>query len=127
MARHGHPLFQRWTLRDLSGQIRLEVAGAGHTTAFTVPAGAWFFVAATQAGSNMNSCIVYFNGNSEAVPVSAALNTQGNFFWGRRVASPVAMEAAYGLVYNRALSPAEVEQNRQALAAILAGRGMALP
>ena len=120
---------QRWTLRNLGtpAKIRLEVAGAGHTTAFDVPAGAWMFVGATQAGSDLNSCIVYLNGSAEAVPVSATLNTQGNFVWGRQNGSPVAMEAAYGLVYNRALSPAEVEQNRQALKAILASRGITLP
>jgi len=30
------PLFQRWTLRDKDGKIRLEVAGAGHSTGFDV-------------------------------------------------------------------------------------------
>jgi hypothetical protein len=37
------------------------------------------------------------------------------------------MEAAYLLVYDRALSAAEVEQNRQALKAILSARGISLP
>ena len=34
---------------------------------------------------------------------------------------------AYGLVYNRALSDAEIAHNRMALAAILAGRAIMLP
>jgi hypothetical protein len=34
---------------------------------------------------------------------------------------------AYCVVYNRALSPAEVAQNRQVLKTILAGRGVTLP
>jgi chitodextrinase len=121
------PLFTRWTLRELSGKVRLEVAGAGHTTGFAIPLNSWFFVGATQATSNFNSCIVYFNGSAAAVPASATLNTGGNFSWARIVGTTVAMQAAYGLVYNRALSPAEVEQNRQALTAILAGRGITLP
>jgi hypothetical protein len=120
------PTFTRWTIRDSSGKIRLEVSGAGHNTAFSL-ANSWCFVAVTQASSNFNSCIVYFNGSSEAVTASATLDTRGNFFWGRRVGSSVAMEAAYGLVYNRALSGAEVEQNRQVIKSLLAGRGITLP
>jgi hypothetical protein len=121
--------FKRWTLRNIStpAKIRLEVAGAGHTTAFTVPAGTWMFLGATQSSSNLNSCIVYFDGSSEAVPVSATLDTQGNLVWARQSTAAVTMEAAYGLVYDRALSPAEVEQNRQVLKSILAGRGITLP
>ena len=37
------------------------------------------------------------------------------------------IKLAYLLVYDRALSDAEVEQNRQALKSILAARGIALP
>jgi hypothetical protein len=121
------PLFTRWTLRELSGKVRLEVAGAGHNTAFAIPPNGWFFVGATQATSNLNSCIVYFNGSAEAIPAAATINTGGNFSWARQVGGTVAMEAAYGLVYDRALSPAEVEQNRQALTAIMASRGITLP
>jgi hypothetical protein len=71
-------LFTRWTLRERDGgKVRLEVAGAGHTTAFAIPLNGWFFVGATQATSNFNSCIVYFNGSAEAIPASATLNTAG--------------------------------------------------
>ena len=122
------PLFTRWTLRERDGgKVRLEVAGAGHTTGLALPLNAWFFVGATQATNNFNSCIVYFNGSAEAVPVSATLTTGGNFSWARINGATVAMQAAYGLVYDRALSPAEVEQNRQALKTILAPRGITLP
>lgn len=118
--------FVRWTLRNLDGFVRLEVQGTGHSTAFAVPIDAWFFVAATQATDNLDSAIVYLNGSSEAVSASATLDTVGNFSWTQR-REFIAMEAAYGLVYDRALSAAEVEQNRQALKEILAGRGIALP
>ena len=120
--------FTRWTLRERdNGFVRLEVQGAGHTTSFAFPIDEWFFVGATQANSNLNSCIVYFNDSSAALPVSAVLNTTGNFAWARINGAPVAMEAAYGLVYDRALSPAEVEHNRQVLQSILASRGITLP
>lgn len=121
--------FRRWTLRNAAStsNVRLEVQGAGYTTAFVVPVDTWIFVGATQSGSNLNTAIVYLNGSSENVMASATLDTAGNFWWGRANNAPFPMAAAYGLVYNRALSPAEVEQNRQVLAAILAGRGITLP
>lgn len=121
-------LFTRWTLCEReSSRVGLEVAGAGHTTAFAFPLNAWFFVGATQTNSNFNSCTVYFNGSAEPVPVSATLDTTGRFSWARINGGTVAMEAAYGLVCDRALSATEVEQNRQVLKAIMATRGVTLP
>ncbi len=124
------PNFQRWTLRDkieVFAKIRLEVAGAGHTTTFAVPASTWIFVGVTQSGSNLNTAIVYLNGSSQNVTAAATLDTKGNFTWGRENGATVPMQAAYGLVYNRALSPAEVEQNRNVLKDMLAPRGIVLP
>lgn len=121
-------LFTRWTLRSKNGVVRLEVAGAGHSSTFTVPIDAWFFVAATQSTDNLDSAIIYLDGEFEAVTTSSdPLDTRGNFSWARQNNSSVAMEAAYGLVYDRALSAEEVEHNRQVLKEILAGRGIALP
>jgi hypothetical protein len=45
-------------------------------------------------------------------------NTSGVNKWGK---------VAYQLAYDRALSAIEIEQNRQALKSILAGRGITLP
>jgi len=121
-------LFTRWTLRSKNNVVRLEVAGAGHSTAFAVPIDTWFFVAATQSTDNLDSAIICLDGDSEPVTASSdPLDTRGNFTWARQNNSAVAMEAAYGLVYDRALSAEEVEQNRHALKEILAERGIALP
>jgi hypothetical protein len=102
---------------------------AGGMSLNTLPAApnTWHFCGYTQSGNNANTGIGYLNGNAEAVTLDRSINTAGNFFWGKIAGGAKIMEAAYGLVYNRVLSPAEVEQNRQALKPILATRGITLP
>jgi hypothetical protein len=121
---------RRWTLRavDSDGlKVRLEFEGGGQTSALPVVQNAWHFVGATQAGANANTCVMYANGASEAVTLNLALDTQNTFRFGRHNNLGQVCQFAYGLVYDRALSPAEVEQNRQALKVILASRGITLP
>jgi hypothetical protein len=121
------PNFQRYTLRHLSNNLRLEVAGAGHTSSLGLNASSWHFVGATQSGSNLNTAVLYRDGGSEAVPTSQVIDTRGDFQFGRFSGIFAGMTGAYILVYNRALSAAEVEQNRQVIKAILASRGITLP
>jgi len=123
--------FKRWTLRcaSSSDDLRLEVQGAGQTaSSLNFDAFEWNFIAATQSGSNMNTITLYKDG-ATPVPLttSATLDTIGAFQFGTANSVGNAMQAAYGLVYDRALSAAEIEQNRQALASILAARGITLP
>ena len=124
---------RRWTLRNQSSatSLRLEVQGTSQSVALNLSDETWHFVAATQSGPNINTAVLYLNGASAAITSSAVINTTGNLVvLGQEAAASGAGrwgKMAYGLVYNRALSPAEVEQNRQALKAILAGRGITLP
>jgi hypothetical protein len=67
------------------------------------------------------------DGASEASGVSGAIDTINGIILASDNAIQQEMEAAYLLVYDRALSAAEVEQNRQALKAILSARGISLP
>src|SRR5918996_895456 len=110
---------------------QLDIHGTIHTfSTLNFTDGAWDFVALTQSGNNLNTCRCYMDGDSELSSTSATINTTstaamagrssgaGGFKW---------IKHAYCLVYDRALSPAEVEQNRQALKAILAGRAITLP
>ena len=59
--------------------------------------------------------------------MSLRLSTTNGFIVGQANAVTNQMEAAYILLYNRALPEAEVEQNRRALKSIFAGRRMTLP
>lgn len=121
------PNFTRYTLRNSGGSLRLEVAGAGFTSALGLSANSWHFVGVAQPGSNLNTAVLYRDGGSQAVTTSQVINTQGNFQFGKFSALFGSMTGAYCLVYNRALSPEEVEHNRQVLTTILAARGIALP
>jgi hypothetical protein len=90
----------------------------------------WMFLAMTQSGTNMNTCVGYRDGVEEASTKNLELDTTGNFeiqSRGNSFGGSTWGKVAYQLVYNRALSSAEVEQNRQALKSILASRGITLP
>jgi chitodextrinase len=90
----------------------------------------WMFLALTQSGNNVNTCVAYRDGASQAATNNQTLNTTGSFEMmsrGNSFGSNTWGKIAYQLVYDRALAPAEVEQNRQALKTILAGRGITLP
>ena len=120
----------RWTLHKdtSSGNLELDIRGATFEPALLVPADTWCFVAATQSGNNLNTVTLYLNGSSAASSTSATIDTSTHaFVWGQDSAILRVMQAAYGLVYNRALSAAEVEQNRQVLKSLLAARGITLP
>jgi Concanavalin A-like lectin/glucanases superfamily len=120
---------RRRTLRAVNSsglKLRLEVEGGGHTSALAVPENQWHFAGCTQSGSNINTAVLYANGASAAVPVSVTINTENAFRFGRFNNVGQVCQFAYGLVYNRALSPAEIEQNRQVLMVILASRGVIL-
>ena len=124
--------FRRWTVRCASStdDMRIEVAGAGFTTtALTFDPDVWAFIAATQSGNNLNTVILYKDGET-AVPVTTnqVLDTAGNFQFGAgHLAGNAAFKCAYGLVYDRALSAGEIAQNRLALTQALAARGITLP
>jgi hypothetical protein len=116
-----------------SAALRLQgSSGQGTTTALTLSHETWHMVAATMSGNNLNTATLYRDGNSAAVTTNQTVNTNGNVDMcssqgtGASGADKI-IKIAYGLVYNRALAPAEIAQNRQALAAILAGRGITLP
>jgi Concanavalin A-like lectin/glucanases superfamily/Fibronectin type III domain len=128
----------RWTLRNESGDptLRMESGGGGNNsqsfTGLDFSDETWSFVAATQSGAATNTAVAYKDGASAPYTnVGTPINTAGALVvMGQEAAASGTGrwgKIAYGLVYNRALSPAEVEQNRQALKAILAGRGIALP
>jgi hypothetical protein len=97
------------------------------------PDGQYNCMAYTQSGANVNTGIGYVNGVS--VPVvgqsgatNLVLNTSGNLFFGKDADGTFHTQKwAYFLVYDRALSAEEIEQTRQALALILAPRGITLP
>jgi hypothetical protein len=95
-----------------------------------IPNATWTFVALTQSGANINTCVGYRDGAVEAATANVALSTTGSFEIQSRGSSSGVLtwgKVAYQVVYNRALSGAEVEQNRQTLKTILAGRGSTLP
>ena len=122
----------RWTLRCASttDDFRLEIQGAGETEAtLNFDFDAWAFIAAVQAtGGNMDDITLYKDGETPvALSTSATVNTDGNFqlFAVNNVASSCAF--GYVLVYNRALSAAEIATNRAALTLIMANRGVTLP
>ena len=105
----------------------LETAGTVHESALAVPdASGWHFIAYTQSGANWNTGVLYVDGAAEAVTTSRATNITGAFRFGFTGGGLHAMAAAYGLVYDRALSPAEIERDRQALSVIVAPRGIVL-
>jgi hypothetical protein len=119
---------ERWTLdRSGAGNLRLDIKGTNFTSVLALAASTWCFIAATQSGADLNTVTLYLNGASQPSGISAAIDTTNGFLIGQSNAVTKSMEAAYGLVYHRALSAAEVEQNRQALKSILAGRGITSP
>lgn len=125
---------QRWCIKNdtLSGNVlRMEYNAGGYTSSLEVAAEQWNFVAVTKSGASSNTEIAYVNGLAEAITTDRTLNTSGNLRWGEsgNVSNPSGEVCAfaYGLVYDRALSPAEVAVNRAALKALLASRGITLP
>ena len=119
---------ERWALdRSGAGYLRLDIRGATFTSALALPASTWCLVAATQSGPDLDTVTLYLNGASQPSRVSAAINTTNGLIVGQASSVTKQMEAAYIRVYNRALSPAEIDQNRWALKSILAGRGITLP
>ena len=122
----------RWTMRAKTSdtEFRLEVQGAGESfedAGMDLIVDTWQFVAVTQSGDNLNTIVGYVDGASEASVTAAAINTDGNFqlFGVNNVAAPGGI--GYGIVYNRALSAAEIATNRHALTLIMAQRGVTLP
>src|SRR5919106_1594021 len=114
---------QRWTFRknQTSDNFRLECFGSGTNHTSDLVPNTWVFLAATHDGSaTFAGATLYYNDIAVPASGSQVLNTVGPLRWGIANGATVAMEAAYGLVYNRALSAGEIEQNRQALASILA-------
>jgi hypothetical protein len=96
------------------------------------PSNQWNFLAWTQSTSSISSGIAYSNGFSDVAAnasgsTSLVLNISGNLTFGRNEPNFRNMRMAYFSVYNRALSANEIEQNRAALASILAARGITLP
>lgn len=125
---------ERWCIKNVAiagNVLRTEYNSGGNTTTLVVTPQQWAFVAVTKSGANANTEIAHVNGSSEAITRDQVLNTMGNFRWGESgsLSSPTGeiCEFAYGLVYDRALTPAEIAQSRAALTALLAGRGIVLP
>jgi hypothetical protein len=110
---------------------QLSIQGASHTfSTLNYTDGAWDFVALVQSGANLNTCTCYMNGDSELSTTSATIDTTGTVAMAGRSSGTGGfkwIKHAYCMVYDRALSPAEVAHNRMALAAILAGRAIMLP
>lgn len=122
--------FERWCVRSSGtpGFVRLEIQGAGQDTSLATSANTWAFIAVTQSGANMNTAIAYRDGETFSFTTSGVCATDGAFIMGQAGAGvEVEMELAYVLLYDRALSAEEIAQNRTALAAIVAGRGITLP
>jgi Fibronectin type III domain len=124
----------RWVLRTAASaaNLRFETTfGQGHTSSLVLSDETWHFIAARQSGAGADTIKLYLDGASENSANVTTLNTSGNAFMGPNAVADNGNNKwgrhAYALVYNRALSDAEVEQNRQALKAILAGRGITLP
>lgn len=122
--------FERWAVRSSGtpGFVRLEIQGAGQDSSLATSANTWAFIAVTQSGANMNTAIAYRDGETFSFTSSGVCATDGAFIMGQAGAGvEVEMELAYLMLYDRALSAEEIAQNRTALAAIVAGRGITLP
>jgi chitodextrinase len=127
----------RWWFTPQTGNpanLQLIVGSGSANFVFSslnpMPFNTWMFLACTQSGANLNTCVGYRDGASQASTQAAAIDAQGNFeMMSRGNSSGVNKwgKIAYQLVYNRALSAAEITQTRQALKDILAGRGITLP
>ena len=122
-----------WTLRNTgtgdAAKVRLN-AGANFNSSLDLggaAGGAWHFLAVTQSGNNMNTCTLYLDGNAQAVTANPVINTTGAMNWGHNGSALQDMRVGYALVYDRALSAPEIAQNRTALTAIMAARGVTLP
>jgi hypothetical protein len=117
-----------WAIgKSASDTLKLFIRGTQFASSLPLPAAEWCFVAGTQSGADLDTVTLYLDGASEASGVSGAIDTINGIILASENAIQQEMEAAYLLVYDRALSAAEVEQNRQALKAILSARGISLP
>ena len=122
----------RWTMRCASStdDYRIEIQGAGETeAALNFDGDVWAFIAAVQAaGGNLDDITLYKDGETPiALTTSATINTDGNFQLFAINNAGASFGLGYCLVYNRALSAAEIATNRHALTLIMAQRGVTLP
>jgi Concanavalin A-like lectin/glucanases superfamily len=107
--------------------------GIGFTTSLSPTTNTWHYLAITQDDQgDGDGIVIYLDGASESSPGGGiSIDTAGNIAMGPLGAGQTGIlkkgKFAYTLLYDRALSPAEVAHNRMALAAILAGRGIMLP
>ena len=108
-------------------------SGIGFATSLSPTTNTWHFLAVTQDNSGLdNGLTFYLDASSEASPgFGISIATAGDIVMGPLGDSQTGIlkkgKFAYALLYDRELSPAEVEQNRQALKSILASRGITLP
>jgi hypothetical protein len=123
----GSTNFTRWQLFPSGGKLRIGILGAGYTSNLTMPAASWYFLAATQSTSNINSAKLYVNGASDGSTASGACATAGGLRFNDVGGQIYVQDIAYMLVYDRALADAEVATTRDVLRGKVAPRGIMLP
>jgi Concanavalin A-like lectin/glucanases superfamily/Fibronectin type III domain len=108
-------------------------SGIGFETSLSPTTNTWHFLAVTQDDQGLdNGMTIYLDDAAESAPgFGISIDTAGDIVMGPLGESQTGIlkkgKFAYALLYDRELSAGEIEQNRQALAAILAGRGIILP
>jgi hypothetical protein len=122
-----------WSLSVLetTGILGIQILNLRNDTSMAVTDDTWHFMACSCPGPNLQFTM-YLDAASQAVASGGiSMNTAGAVVLATRRGVldgfGKAGKLAYALVYDRALTAAEVAQNRQALKTILAGRGITLP
>jgi hypothetical protein len=105
--------FRRWTVRNDAGFLRLEIQGAGITSALALAAGG-NVVGAINAGTMLGDNTVYVDGIAEALTGTSVLDTAtSHSYIGRQLAtsgSGGGMEVAEVVLYAAALSQSDREK-----------------
>jgi hypothetical protein len=122
-----------WSLSVLetTGILGIQILNLRKDSSLAVTDDGWHFMACACPGPDLQFTM-YLDDASEAVASGGfSMNTAGNVTMATRRGVfdgfGKAGKMAYALVYDRALTAEEIEQNRQALKTILAGRGITLP
>jgi hypothetical protein len=129
-------LGDQWMLKvNANGKLSIETSfGQQFQHPSSLVDDGWHFFAAVQDGTRHGDVTLHLDDDTpynESFWGSDFSNLTGAtcFMGGLGYASGAFKDGrhSYCLVYGRALSPEELEQNRQALKAILSGRGITLP
>jgi hypothetical protein len=111
------------------GNIFMRAGGTNDTVALNVSGTTWRTLTLRQTGSNFNTASFQLDGGTPvACDTNAEVNTSGNLKFSEGGGGQFAnITMGYALVYSRALTDDEVEQNRDIVREILATRSITLP